>query len=108
MLDIKFERLRKDDPRGELHEARMKKGDVTKCNEYAKTGESRCCAAGVIIVEIAGIAMFAHFTFLYAQAKDRTNNHLLQTLEKYDLHELASISCTEPDESKRFCVLLVC
>lgn len=87
LLDLKLDKLRHRDIEeggsGVITEKNMKKAEIIKCNEYAKTA----------------INMFAHFTFLYAQSKDRTNEHAIGHFETLPLHEVVNIFCNEPDES---------
>jgi hypothetical protein len=83
MLDIKLDKFRERDPRGEINVQSLKKVEIAKCNEYCKSG----------------LANFAHFTYMYAANKDRDEKHTVQHLEELPLYDLPSWGCTEPDES---------
>lgn len=84
MLDMKLDKFRAASPTGEVEVRALKKAEISKCNDYCK----------------AGLAMFAHFTYMYAANKDRDASHTVQSLEERPLHALVGCGCTEPDESK--------
>lgn len=83
MLDIKLDKFRERDPRGEINPLSLKKAEIAKCNEYCKSG----------------LVNFAHFTYLYAPNKERAEKHTVQFLEELPLYDLVVCGCTEPDES---------
>jgi hypothetical protein len=64
----------------------MKKADILKCNGYAKQS----------------LGYFSHFTFLYAQAKDRKEENAIGHLETLPLYDLVNVFCSQPDECKPF------
>ena len=49
---------------------------------------------------------FSHFTFLYAQSKDRKEENAIPALEEQPLARLVEIFCKEPDESQPITPLL--
>jgi hypothetical protein len=64
----------------------LKKAEITKCNELARMA----------------CVYFSHFSFLYAQAKDRKNENAVPLLEERPLPEIINVFCSEPDESQYF------
>ena len=44
--------------------------------------------------------MFSHFTYLYAQSKDRIDTHYYNYFETLSLQDVVNIYCQEPDESE--------
>lgn len=80
---MKLDKLRTREG-GAIDESSLKKAEILKCNEYAK----------------AACSYFTHFTFMYAQAKDRKEEHYIKELENLKIHEIVSIFCSHPDESK--------
>lgn len=85
MLDMKLDKFRQASPSGEIEVRTLKKAEIAKCNDYCRHG----------------LAMFAHFTYMYAANKDRDATHSAQYLEERPLHALVACGCTNPDESKR-------
>mmetsp|Transcript_33357 Transcript_33357/g.56006 ORF Transcript_33357/g.56006 Transcript_33357/m.56006 type:complete len:804 (-) Transcript_33357:146-2557(-) len=83
MLDIKLDKFRERSPTGEIAASSLKKAEINKSNEYCKSG----------------IVMFAHFTYLYANIKNRDATTVVQSLEDLPLYEAVSMGCTQPDES---------
>jgi hypothetical protein len=84
MLDMKLDKFRAASPTGDIEVRTLKKAEIAKCNDYCK----------------AGLAMFAHFTYMYAPNKDRDASHLVQNLEERPLYALVNCGCTEPDEGE--------
>lgn len=84
MLEIKLDKLRNRDSSGEIDYKKLKAAEKVKCNEYSKIA----------------LSMFAHFTFMYSQAKDRLPTKVASFFQSLPLHQLADCACTDPDESK--------
>lgn len=82
LLDLKLDKLRTREG-GEIDEKSIKKAEIIKCNDYAKQA----------------ITFFSHFTFLYAQSKDRKEENAIPALEDQPLAKIVEIFCSEPDES---------
>jgi hypothetical protein len=89
LLDLKLDKLRTREG-GEIDEKSIKKGEIVKCNDYAR----QACM------------YFSHFTFLYAQSKDRKEENAIPALEEQPLARLVEIFCKEPDESQPITPLL--
>lgn len=86
LLEVKLDKLR-DRSGGEINENNLKKSEMAKCNYYCK---------GVL-------AMFAHFTNMYASTdRPRSDACLAPSPMEFDQHSLAilaSAGCQDPDES---------
>ncbi len=83
MLEIKLDKLRSRDAHGEIDFRKLKSAEKLKCNEYSKTA----------------LVMFAHFTYMYATAKDRIATKACTHFETLPLFEIAECACCDPDES---------
>lgn len=81
LLDLKLDKLR--NASGTIDEKTLKKAEIMKCNEYAK----QACS------------YFAHFTFLYAQSKDRKPENTINHFENLPIYEVIQKFCLEPDET---------
>lgn len=84
LLEIKLDKLRGKTGSNEIQISKLKKAEIAKCNEYCKIS----------------LAMFGHFTQMYAHTKDRTSQQMLAHYETLPLHELLTTACREPDLSK--------
>lgn len=85
LIEIKLEKARgRGSHREQLAVEDLKKAEVNKINEYCKLG----------------LSCFAHFSYLYAQNKDRTNETCFNHFETLPLHQLVEVFCKEPDESE--------
>jgi len=82
MLEIKLDKFRSRESSGEIDFKKLKVAEKTKCNEYSKTA----------------LVMFAHFTYMYCQAKDRISTKTSQHFETLPLYQLSDCCCMDPDE----------
>ena len=80
-IENKLDKLR--DSNGEVDLKSLKKADITKVNNYAK----------------GGLAMFAHYTYLFAKSEDRNKYSKNSPFEDLSIQELLSAACIDPDES---------
>lgn len=88
MLDLKLDKIR---TKGEIDERMLKKVEVNKLNEFCKNA----------------IAMFAHFTWMYAPASAggsasspaATASRGAPHMQTLALHELVDAACSKPDEA---------
>lgn len=85
LIDLKLDKLREKNGGSDvITEKSFKKGELVKYSEYCKIG----------------LAMFAHFTYMYAYNKDRCAEQSYAHLEALPMYKLATTYCQEPDESK--------
>eukprot|EP01038_Epipyxis_sp_PR26KG_P004400 gene4400-6223_t len=90
LLEIKLDKIRSKDSKGEINIKKLKSTEINKCNDYCKIS----------------LAMFAHFTYLYSH---RANNSIrgtnstkpttITSFETMPLYQLVDMTCQEPDES---------
>jgi hypothetical protein len=84
LLDLKLDKLRNESSDGVIDIKTMKKADIIKCNGYAKQS----------------LGYLSHFTFLYAQSKDRKEENAIGHFETLPLYDLVNAFCSQPDECK--------
>lgn len=80
-IENKIDKLR--DSNGEVEVRKLKKADIIKVNSYVK----------------GALAMFAHYTYLFAKSDDRNKYSKNSPFEELSLEELLSAVCLDPDES---------
>lgn len=85
MLEIKLDKFRSRESSGEIDFKKLKSAEKVKCNEYSKTA----------------LVMFAHFTYMYCQAKDRVSIKTSKHFETLPLYQLSDVCCMDPDEGNQ-------
>jgi KIF-1 binding protein C terminal len=84
LLDVKLDKFR-GRAGGDVDEGSLKKAEIAKCNGYCK----------------GAIAMFAHFTNMYAptgKRQDADPSYSVLKFEDYTAQQLCARACIEPDE----------
>lgn len=94
LLDLKLDKFRSKDPSGEINEKNLKKSEIANVNEYCKIG----------------LAMFAHFTQMYAPGhanlpKSEIPKEVIvaptwSDMENMDVSQVLMAACQAPDEAQ--------